>query len=362
MEINVKDNVPLAPLTTMGVGGKARYWASCGTVDELRAALEWARLRAQPVQVLGGGSNTIFADGTYPGLVLKIELKGIEQSAGAVDGEITMKVAAGEHWDDFVAHCVAVHLSGIECLSGIPGLVGATPIQNVGAYGQEVAQTITAVQALDRDSLEPVSFTNQDCCFSYRSSRFKRADRGRFIITQVSFQLRRGVRPALTYPELRDRMAGHSGYDQLEAGAAASTAVRDAVIALRRAKSMVLDPGDPNARSAGSYFLNPIILGPVMDAVDERWKATAVDPDSAIPRFEESGGRKKIPAAWLVENSGFGKGFRFGEAGISQHHALAIVAYGSRAAAVVRLGEMIQEAVEKRFGIILETEPVLVTA
>ena len=347
MDINVQEHVPLGPHTTMGVGGSARYWTSCATIDELRAALEWAQTRGLAVQVLGGGSNTIFADGTFPGLVLKIELKGIEQVECGQG--VTMKVAAGEDWDQFVAHSIDAQVSGIECLSGIPGQVGATPIQNVGAYGQDVAHTITQVQALDLDSLELVTFTNQDCGFSYRSSRFKAADRGRFIITQVSFLLRRGIKPELNYPELRER---------LEASRAASAAVRDAVMALRRAKSMVLDPQDPNARSAGSYFLNPIILGPQLDAVEERWKQTG--DDSVMPRFEESGGGAKIPAAWLVENSGFAKGFRFGQAGISQNHALAIVAHGTCAADVVRLGEMIQEAVEKRFGILLDPEPVVV--
>ncbi len=350
MEITVREHVPLAPHTSMRVGGSARYWSSSSTVDQLRAAIEWAKGRSLPVQILGGGSNTIFADGTYPGLVIKIDLKGIEQIADDGAGGVTTKAAAGEDWDDFVVHCMAAELSGIECLSGVPGLVGATPIQNVGAYGQEVAQTITEVRALDSECLEEVTFSGEECGFSYRNSRFKAADRGRFIITQVCFRLRRGAKPDLNYPELRERIGS---------GDATPAAVRDGVLALRRAKSMVLNPQDPNARSAGSYFLNPIIHGPPMDAIEERWRAVG-DRSSDIPKFQESGGRVKIPAAWLVENSGFGKGFRYGQAGISENHALAIVAHGERAADVVRLGEMIQEAVEKRFGILLEPEPVVV--
>ena len=167
----------------------------------------------------------------------------------------------------------------------------------------------------------------------------------------MCFRLRRGVKPALNYPELRERMDASRD--------ATPAAVREAVLALRRAKSMVLDPQDPNARSAGSYFLNPTIPGPPMDAIEERWQAVG-DRSSEIPKFPESGGRVKIPAAWLVENSGFGKGFRYGQAGISENHALAIVAHGGRAADVVRLGEMIQEAVEKRVGITLAPEPVVV--
>jgi UDP-N-acetylmuramate dehydrogenase len=213
-----------------------------------------------------------------------------------------------------------------------------------------VAQTITEVRALDSECLEEVTFSGEECGFSYRNSRFKAADRGRFIITQVCFRLRRGAKPDLNYPELRERIGS---------GDATPAAVRDGVLALRRAKSMVLNPQDPNARSAGSYFLNPIIHGPPMDAIEERWRAVG-DRSSDIPKFQESGGRVKIPAAWLVENSGFGKGFRYGQAGISENHALAIVAHGERAADVVRLGEMIQEAVEKRFGILLEPEPVVV--
>ncbi len=351
MDITVREHVPLAPHTSMGVGGNARYWSSSSTLDQLRASIEWARTRALPVQILGGGSNTIFADGTYPGLVIKVDLMGIEQIGDdGVDG-LTLKAAAGEEWDDLVVHSIAADLSGIECLSGIPGLVGATPIQNVGAYGQEVAQTITEVRALHSESLEEVTFSGEECGFSYRNSRFKAADRGRFIITQVCFRLRRGVKPDLNYPELRERVQ--------EAGDGTPTGVREAVLTLRRAKSMVLNPQDPNARSAGSYFLNPIILGPSMDAVEERWQAVG-DHRSDIPKFPESGGRVKISAAWLVENSGFGKGFRYGQAGISENHSLAIVAHGGRAADIVRLGEMIQEAVEKRFGIILEPEPVVV--
>ena len=360
MEIALRENEPLAPRTTMGVGGQARYWSSCSTVDELREALEWAHRRALPVQVLGGGSNTIFTDGTYPGLVLKVDLKGIAPAASDGDGDAIVRVAAGEDWDDFVRHCVDVELSGIECLSGIPGLVGATPIQNVGAYGQDVAQTIVEVRALDRDRLEEVTFTAAQCHFRYRGSRFKGEDRDRFIITQVALVLRRGARPALDYPELREYLRRDGGFDGLAAGRAASGAVRDAVLALRRAKSMVVDPQDPNTRCVGSYFLNPILLGPPLEAVEERWQASGTHTD--MPVFDEPDGRKKIPAAWLVENSGFGKGFRWGEAGISEHHALALVAYGKRAADVVRLGEMIQEAVEKRFGILLEREPVVVGA
>ena len=356
MEISVLEHEPLAPHTTMGVGGDARYWSSCSTVDELKGGLEWARRRALPVQVLGGGSNTIFTDGTYPGLVLKIGLKGIARADG--DGGVIVRAAAGEDWDDLVIHCIEADLSGIECLSGIPGSVGATPVQNVGAYGQEVAQTIVGVSAIDRDSLEEVTFTAAECRFRYRSSRFKAEDRDRFIITEVAFILRQGVRPALTYPELRDRLAGADEFAALPPGRATSTAVREAVMALRRAKSMVLDPEDANARSAGSYFLNPVLPGPQLAAVRERWDAVGEQTD--MPAYDEAGGNKKIPAAWLVENSGFGKGFRWGEAGISDHHALALVAHGTRAADVVRLGEMIQEAVEKRFGVLLEPEPVVV--
>ena len=354
MDITVQENVALAPHTSMRVGGSARYWASASTLDQLRAALEWAGKRSLPVQVLGGGSNTIFADGTYLGLVVKVDLMGIDggNDAGDAADAVTVSAAAGENWDDFVVHCLGLQLSGIECLSGIPGLVGATPIQNVGAYGQEVAQTITKVQALDRDSLEEVAFSGEECRFSYRSSRFKAADRDRFIITRVTFRLRRGVKPELDYPELRQRLQG-------EAVDPTPAAVRDAVIALRRSKSMVLDSQDPNTRSVGSYFLNPIILGPPMDAVEERWQAVG-DRESDIPKFPEADGRVKIPAAWLVENSGFGKGYRYGQAGISQNHALAIVAHGDRSADVVRLGEMVQEAVVKRFGILLESEPVVV--
>ena len=182
----IAEQVDLSPLTTMRLGGPARYLARCTTPDEIRTALEWAAVQGLPVQVLGGGSNTLFDDRGYPGLVLKLELSGVRFEGG---GKVEVSALAGEDWDDLVRRCIARGLSGIECLSGIPGLVGAAPMQNVGAYGQEVAGTIAAVRAIDRATLKEVEFANRECGFRYRNSRFKNEDRDRYVITEVVFRL-----------------------------------------------------------------------------------------------------------------------------------------------------------------------------
>ncbi|MFH1570177.1 MAG: UDP-N-acetylmuramate dehydrogenase [Gemmatimonadota bacterium] len=357
MALTIEEHAPLAPHTTMQVGGPARYLARCRSTGEMRQALEWGRSRGLPVQVLGGGSNTLFADAGYAGLVLKVETRGLTMAAGG--DEVMVTAAAGEDWDALVERCIAADLSGVECLSGIPGLVGATPIQNVGAYGQEVAETVAAVKALSRHRLEEVELTNRDCAFGYRQSRFKGADRGRYVVTEVSFRLRRAARPAVRYAELAARLEQRGGVARLEPGRALSGAIRQAVLELRRAKSMVADPQDPNARSAGSFFLNPVLAPAAFAALEERWRR---DGDgSPVPVHEDAGGRK-VPAAWLVERAGFPRGLRRGGAGVSAHHALALIHCGGGAAAVLSLADQIRAAVAERFGVELEREPEVVEA
>jgi len=342
MPTHIQEQIPLAPRTTFGLGGNARYFAPCRTLGQLRQSLEWARNQHLLVHVLGGGSNVLFADTGYDGLVLHIELAGVE-----FDGA-TATVAAGENWDTFVEQAIDRGLAGIECLSGIPGLIGATPIQNVGAYGQEVKETISTVHALDRHSLEEVRFSNKDCQFAYRHSRFKGPDRERYIVTQVQYQLRSNGKPQLRYAEL-ERSVRAMG--PLATGPAALRQVREIVLTLRASKSMLVDADDANSRSAGSFFVNPIVALEQFEKLQERYRD--------IPSFA-AGSDVKIPAAWLVENAGFAKGYRHGGVGVSQKHALALINCGGTTRELLELAARIQQRVQELFGIALEREPVWV--
>jgi UDP-N-acetylmuramate dehydrogenase len=345
--VAIEQGVLLAPFTTLGLGGEAAYVARCSTLSELREALAFARKRSLKTHILGGGSNVVFSDRGFNGLVLKVELKGREERR--VPNGVEMSVAAGEPWDEFVESCVSRNLGGIECLSGIPGLVGATPIQNVGAYGQEVEETVTSVQALSVDSLEIVEFTARECGFGYRDSRFKAGDAGKFIVTQVRFLLGEGTPPAIRYPELQKSMHGRDS--------PSLRVVREAVIALRRGKSMVIDPTDPHSKSVGSFFTNPVLSKQEYGDLEKR--VDAEYPGLRVPTFP-SNGSVKVPAAWFVEQSGFRKGFRRGSVGVSDHHALALVNYGGTSAQLLELADDIQRTVYEKFGIRLEREPVVV--
>ena len=354
--MEIEEDIALAPLTTMEVGGTARFFCACASEEEIGEALEWAGGRGVRVHVLGGGSNTIFADAGFDGLVLKVGIGGVKRQRM---GEETLVTAgAGEDWDALVLSCIESDLSGIECLSGIPGSVGASPIQNVGAYGQEVRQTVALVRAFDRRTLLQVEFTREECDFAYRQSRFKGRDRDHFIITQVQFRLPRQVIPELRYAELQ-RNLDEAGVDlnRLEPGRPASSAIRDLVLGLRRRKSMVLDPTDPNSRSVGSFFLNPVLSPAEVEQLRDRWRQAGGEGE--VPSYPERD-RAKVPAAWLVERAGFHKGFRRGGAGISVNHALAIISCGGGAGDVISLGRKIEETVERKFGVRLEREPVVV--
>jgi UDP-N-acetylmuramate dehydrogenase len=281
--------------------------------------------------VLGGGSNLVVADRGFPGVVIKMAITGI-QPAGAA----AFEVGAGEDWDGFVAHCVERDLAGVECLSGIPGTVGGTPIQNVGAYGQEVAETITAVRALDLTTGRIGELSPAACGFRYRQSVFNTSARGRYIVLRVSYRLHPGGAPPIEYADLKRHFAGR---------AASLSEAREAVRAIRRSKAMLLVPGDDDCRSAGSFFKNPIVDGA---------------PEGA-PSWPAAGGKVKVAAAWLVEQSGFPKGWSRGPVGISRKHALAIVNRGGATAAeIVAVMTEIQQCVQDKFGIWLEPEPVFV--
>jgi UDP-N-acetylmuramate dehydrogenase len=348
--VQLREHVSLAPYTTLGLGGEARYFVECGTEDEVRAALAYAAARGLPLYVLGGGSNVVFQDAGFPGLVVRITIGGLEFRDGPTP---KVRAGAGVDWDSLVKGVVERGWTGVECLSGIPGTVGGTPIQNVGAYGQEIAETLVSVACLDRTTLERRVFTAEDCAFGYRDSRFKRADRGRYVMLEVTLRLARDQRPHLRYPELQRAAAGLGGLEIVAPGQAVRL-VREAVLVLRRSKSMVLDPADPNTRSAGSFFMNPVLSAVVFAELEQRWKG--------IPSFPADGG-VKVPAAWLVEQAGFPKGYRRtgGGAGVSTCHALALVNLGGTSADLLALAEEVRVGVEQRFGIRLAYEPEVVS-
>ncbi len=336
----------LAPLTTLGVGGRAAHFVRVEHETELREALAWAKQRALEVRVLGGGSNVVVADAGFPGLVIDMALRGVR--VRKLDGDVQIRAAAGEPWDEFVAAMVARRYQGLECLSGIPGRAGATPIQNVGAYGQDVSETITQVTTFDTLRSTPRTFSADECQFSYRDSWFKSREPGRYIVTEVTFRLRPNAPPSLRYAELERHF--------LQLGNAAPSLVdlRQTVLQLRRAKSMVLDASDPNSRSCGSFFLNPVLSAAQFNAFTERAAA-----EENIPRFPQADGRVKLSAGWLIEHAGFPRGTRDGAVGLSTKHALALVAYdGARAADVAHFAERVRRGVHDRFGVQLEPEPV----
>ncbi len=347
-----RTDVPLAPLSTLEVGGSARFYLAAANEEEVRSGLAWTRERGLPLLVLGGGSNLVVADEGFPGLVLHVQPRGFEVSPSA--NGVRVRAGAGEPWDATVARAVEEDWAGLECLSGIPGLVGATPIQNVGAYGQDVAETVALVEALAVDSGQPVSFTSAECRFGYRDSRFKREDRGRYVLLAVTFLLRPGGAPAVRYPELERALH--------EADAARPTLrqVRDTVTAIRRRKSMVLDPGDPNRRSVGSFFVNPVVSDAEAEAVREVVSRRGAPPFS-MPAFPAGDGRTKLSAAWLIERAGLQRGHRLGHAGISTNHPLALVNRGGATAReIVELARQVRSRVRDLFGITLAPEPVFV--
>lgn len=374
MLTGLETEIPLAEHTTIGLGGKAKYFISCRTIDEVRFALTFAESKNLSVQILGGGSNLIFPDDGFNGLIVKIDLKGIrfeEQDDGT---EAYAK--AGEVWDDFVKLCIDQNLAGIECLSGIPGLVGATPIQNVGAYGQEVKETIIEVTAIDRKSLDLVQFSSNECSFGYRKSRFKHNDKGKYVIVEVTFRLKKFGEPSVKYTELRDYIDSNKLLHDESAGGGYSFGaeargrpargdpatreklqiVREAVLALRRKKSMVIDPTDLHSRSVGSFFVNPVLSEGEYNKLTDGLKLRGIE---GPPSFKSTEG-VKIPAAWLVENSGFHRGHKRDGVGISPNHALALVNYSGTAKDLLSLASDIEKAVFEKFGIGLEREAVVI--
>jgi UDP-N-acetylmuramate dehydrogenase len=334
----------LADHTTLRLGGPARSWVRAETEQDLVDAVRTCDEAGEPVLVLAGGSNVVVADEGFDGTVVEVATRGITADHEGDDptcGGVVVTVAAGESWEPFVEHAVGQHWVGVEALSGIPGSVGATPIQNVGAYGQEIAQTLVSVRVWDRMLRGVRTFAAADCRFGYRTSRFK-ADPGRHVVLDVTFQFRQGdLGAAVTYAELAASLG-------VEPGARAPMAdVRRAVLELRRRKGMVLDPADHDTWSAGSFFTNPVVEPSRL-------------PEGA-PSWPQPDGDVKTSAAWLIERAGFGKGYGEGAARLSSKHTLALTNRGGATTAeLLALAREIRDGVEQRFGIRLVNEPVLV--
>lgn len=346
-QVQILENIPLAPYTTLKVGGPARFFVEAQSESQILEALAYAGRQSLPVFVLGGGSNLVVADRGWPGLVIKIAIGGIRVENQ--DGKRLFVAGAGEEWDALVARSVAENCSGIECMSGIPGTVGGTPVQNVGAYGQEVAETITSVRAIDRNSAAVRDFSNSECGFAYRTSIFNSAEKDRYIVCEVAYALTPGGVPHVEYADLKRYFANAKAAPSLQE-------VRDAVRSIRASKAMLITE-DEDCRSAGSFFKNPII------AVAEYERISSLPPsrEQKPPQFVAPDGQVKTSAAWLVERSGFHKGYTEGRVGISRKHSLAIVNRGGATAEeIVSFKNKVQEGVWKVFGVKLQPEPVFV--
>ncbi|MFE5395325.1 UDP-N-acetylmuramate dehydrogenase [Streptomyces sp. NPDC056568] len=342
-------DAPLAPLTTFRLGGPATRLVTATTDAEVIAAVREADDTGTPLLLIGGGSNLVIGDKGFDGTALHLATRGL-----TLDGT-TLELAAGEIWTDAVARTVEAGLAGVECLAGIPGSAGATPIQNVGAYGQEVSSTITEVTAYDRRSRRTVTLTNADCVFSYRHSRFK-AEPERYVVLRVRFALEDadGLSAPLRYAETARALGVEPG-DRVPLATA-----RETVLQLRAGKGMVLDPEDHDTWSAGSFFTNPILTDEEFAAfrarVDERL-GDGVEP----PAFPAGEGRIKTSAAWLIDKAGFTKGYGSGPARISTKHTLALTNRGEATTEdLLALAREVVTGVREAFGITLVNEPVTV--
>jgi len=351
--VRIEENKELALLTTFGVGGPARWFIRAASEVDVAEAIEWASRKALPLFILGAGSNLLVADSGFEGLVLQVALRGVRVETSANSEERLYEVAAGEDWDSLVQRAVEENCAGLECLAGIPGTVGGTPVQNVGAYGQEVASAIRSVRAYEIGRRAIVELSAEECGFAYRCSRFNTLDKGRFVILAVVYRLSAGGAPTLKYADLHRAFPSDSnpGLEQ----------VANAVRQIRRSKGMLLVEGDADCRSAGSFFKNPVIS-------EERAAAIAQIAGAEPPRFAvagdsagaESPGKVKIPAAWLIEKAGYLRGFRLGRAAISSKHTLALVNLGgARASEILALANQIRSTVSDRFSVELQMEPVM---
>jgi UDP-N-acetylmuramate dehydrogenase len=341
------EHVPLAPYTTFQIGGPARWFAEAASEDDIAAGVTFAGEHQLPLFILGGGSNLLVSDAGFPGLVLRIALQGI--ASKQENGRLTVSAAAGEDWDGLVAYAVAANAAGVECLSGIPGTVGGTPVQNVGAYGQDVSQTIVTVRAFDRKTLRFMDLAAADCGFSYRRSIFNSTQRERYVVSRVDYALRKDAPASIVYADLARYFAARDG------ATPTLEEVRHAVRSIRARKGMLLVSGDADCRSAGSFFKNPVVPVTVLDSLSQELDVEK----GSIPAYPARDGEVKLSAAWLIERAGYQKGFALGKAGISSRHTLALINRGGASAAeVVALRDKVTDTIASRFGIRLEPEPV----
>lgn len=345
--LDIQRDVPLAPLTTLELGGPAKHFVRVEEERTLMDALRWAADEAVPAAILGGGSNLIVPDEGYDGLVIHMAINDMEFRNGG-----TVVAGAGVPWETVVDGAVSRDWAGLECLTGIPGSTGATPIQNVGAYGQDVAEVIEGVRVLCRDTLTFEERGPEDCGFGYRDSLFKREPE-RFIVCAVRFALRPDGAGTVRYAELHKSIGADATLSD----------IRRTVLALRRRKSMVIDPDDPNRRSAGSFFLNPIVADAEADrVVDQAVREDLVTAPGDVPRYPADEGKTKLAAGWLIEKAGIAKGTRRGAIGVSTNHALALVHHGGGTTTeLLAFADEIRARVRDRFGVTLEREPRLLS-
>jgi UDP-N-acetylmuramate dehydrogenase len=350
----ISTDISLAALTTIGIGGLAAQFARCESVASLRQLLGTAASESRSIFILGGGSNVLVSDAGFDGLVIRMEIPGIEIDDAEPENPLVI-AGAGIGWDSLVSFCVSKGLQGIECLSGIPGSVGASPIQNIGAYGQEASETIEWVEVMDRHSFAVFTLPGSQCGFAYRQSRFKGSDKDRFVVVRVAFRLRRNDRGAVRYADLVRY------FDEAGINEPTLLQTRNAVIEIRRRKAMVIDPTEPDSRSCGSFFMNPIVDTNTYNGIVELARREILQAGEKMPAYSAGEGHVKLSAAWLMEKSGLRKGTRRGDAALSSKHILAITNQGSATSAeVLALVKVVQESVQSRFGITLEPEPVFV--
>jgi UDP-N-acetylmuramate dehydrogenase len=349
--VSWKESVPLAPYTTLGIGGPARFFCEAETEGEVVEATRFARDRKLPLFVLGGGSNLLVSDAGFDGVVVRVATKSKKEERSEGDS-VVLEAGAGEDWDSFVLYAVERGYAGLECLAGIPGDVGGTPVQNVGAYGQEVAETIVGVRAYDLDTHTFVDLDHEACHFGYRRSLFNTDARGRYIVTAVTYELRPRGEPALRYADVQRYFASQIGRGEKPT----LRQVYDAVRSIREQKGMLAGQGGPDGKSAGSFFKNPVVSSARLPQI----AIGAGCRDEEVPRYPAGYGMVKLPAAWLIEKANFQKGFSMGRVSISSRHTLALVNLGGATAAeLLTLRDAVQSAVKEKFGIHLEQEPVM---
>ncbi len=341
--MQLEENIPLAPLTTLHVGGAAKYLAKIASREDLVAAVNFAHGEELPVFVLGGGSNVLVRDAGFPGLVLQMAMTEPASVFEESEDFVRCRVAAGVDWDAFVLDVCERGLAGVECLAGIPGLMGGCPVQNIGAYGQEVAETIYSVTALDVEAMRFVTLSAAECGFAYRQSIFNTSARGRYIVVEVTFLFETARVVELKYAELKEHFAGKQPTPM---------EVYYAVRRIRHGKGMLLVAGEADCLSAGSFFKNPVVSSLEFQRLSSGFKE--------VPHWPAADGKVKLAAAWLVEQAGFEKGFAMGQAGISSRHTLAVINRGGASSGeILALRDAIVGRVRERFGIVLEQEPVM---